>query len=35
METIKIGSSFSSKAQFDRAAQYFTSTFAQNPQPVV
>jgi len=35
METIKIDRSFPSKAQFDLAAQYFTSTFTQNPQPVV
>jgi len=34
METIKIDRSFLSKAQFDLAVQYFTSTFTQNPQPV-
>jgi len=34
METIKIDCSFSLKAQLDLAAQYFTSTFTQNPQPV-
>ena len=35
MKTIKIDRSFLSKAQFDLAVQYFTSTFTQNPQPVV
>ena len=33
METIKIDRSFLSKAQFDLAVQYLTSTFTQNPQP--
>jgi len=34
METHKIARSFPLKAQLDLAAQYFTSTFTQNPQPV-
>jgi len=34
METIKIERSFPLKAQLDLAAQYFISTFPQNPQPV-
>jgi hypothetical protein len=34
MKIIKIARSFPLKAQLDLAAQYFTSTFTQNPQPV-
>jgi len=34
METHKIARSFPLKAQLNLAAQYFTSIFTQNPQPV-